>query len=94
MSGAIPFREQSCGELLRVDVVADDLVLQVALPVDPHGSGDMPQVVEQQVFVALDDADLGVLQVILDPVGRDQGFGMGVGFSHGILLCGSEFREF
>ena len=83
MSGAIPFREQSSANFSAVDVVADDLVLQIPLPVDAHGAGDMPQVVEQQVLVALHDADLRVLQVILDPVGRDQDFGVGVGFSHG-----------
>ena len=74
------------GELLGVDIVADDLVLQVSLPVDPDRAGDVAHVVEQHVLVALDDPDLGVLQVFLDPVGRDQDLGVSVWLSHGVFL--------
>ena len=72
------------GEFLGVDVVANELVLEVALPVDPDGAGNVAQVVEQEILVALDDADLGVLQVVCDPVGRDEDFRMSVRFSHGV----------
>ena len=72
------------GELLGVDVVAEQLVLEVPLPVDPDGAGDVGQVVEQYVFVALDDADFRILQVVFDPIGRDQHFRVNVGFSHGV----------
>ena len=84
MSLAMPALRAQRGEFLGVDVVANELVLQVALPVDPDGAGDVGQVVEQDVFVALDDADLGILQVVLDPIGRDQDFRMSVRFSHGV----------
>ena len=54
-------------EFLGVDVVANQLVLQVALPVDHDRAGDVALAVEQEIFVALDDADLGVFQVVLRP---------------------------
>ena len=82
MSLAIPDRAADRGELLGVDVVADELVLEVALPVDLDGAGDVAHVVEQDVLVALDDPDLRVVAVLLDPVGRDEDLGVHVRFCH------------
>jgi hypothetical protein len=41
-------------------------------------AGHVARRVEQGVFVGFDQADLGVLQMLLDPVGGDEGFGMRV----------------
>jgi len=60
-------------ELLLVDEVPADLVLQLGLPVDAHGAGDVPAVVGGGVLVDLDEHDAGRLDVLLGPVGRDQG---------------------
>ena len=83
MSLAIPDREQIAANFVGVDVVADELVLEVPLPVDLDGAGDVAHVVEQDVLVALDDPDLGVVEVLLDPVGRDEDFGVSIRFGHG-----------
>jgi hypothetical protein len=63
------------GELLGVDVVADELILEVALPVDLDRTRDVPHLVEENILVALDDPDLGIVEMLLDPVGRDEDLG-------------------
>jgi len=71
-------------ELGLVDEVPADLVLELGLPVDAHGAGDVAAVVGGGVFVDLDEHDTGGLEVLLGPVGRDQG-----GFAtHGCSLPG------
>ena len=41
-------------------------------------AGHVARGVEQGVLVALDDPDLGIVQVLLDPVGRDESVGVRV----------------
>ena len=66
-------------ELADADRVADVGVLEVRLPVDVDGAGDVAGRVEQDVLVGLDDPDvLGVGEVLGDPVGGDQDLGAGV----------------
>ena len=69
------------GEFVGVDVVADELVLEVADPVDLDGARDVAHVVQEDVFIALDDPYLGVVGMLLDPVSGDEGFGVNI-FSH------------
>jgi hypothetical protein len=45
----------------------------------------MPLVIGRSVHVHFDEAEIGVVQVAGDPVGRYQNFGMRV-FSHGKFL--------
>ena len=59
-------------ELVLVHEVAADLVLQVLLPVDAHGTADVVLVVGGRVLVDLDEHHLVVVEVGLDPVGVDQ----------------------
>jgi hypothetical protein len=46
-----PFATHEPGEGVFVDVVADDLVLQLVLPVHFDGAGDVTDIVQQDVFV-------------------------------------------
>jgi hypothetical protein len=61
-----------------VEVVAAEGVVEVSGPVDLDGAGDVAGGVEEGVFVRFDDADGGVVEVLGDPFGGDQDFGMGV----------------
>ncbi len=48
------------------------------MPIDLLGVRDVSHVVEQHVLIALDDADLGVLEMRGQPIGGDERFGMRV----------------
>ena len=64
-------REQSL-ELLLVDEVAPNRILQVGFPVQPDGILDVILVVRGRVLVDLDQDDLGIVEMLLDPIGRDE----------------------
>ncbi len=66
------------------------LVLELRLPVDPDGAADVPGVVGPGVDVDLQEPDLRIADVLLDPVGLHEDFGMRV--SHGTLRI-SVYRE-
>ena len=57
---------------LRGDEVAAHRVLQVLLPVDPHGTGDMAGVVGRYVLIDLDEDDGRICGVGKDPIGIDE----------------------
>ena len=61
------------------------LILQVGVPVDLHRAGDVTLLIEQNVFVRFDDADIRILPMLVDPGGADQNFGMGITW-HGLCL--------
>ena len=66
---------QQLGELLLVDEVALDRVLQIGLPVQLDGAGDVPAVVGAGVLVDLDEDDVGRVEIALGPVSGDQDVG-------------------
>ncbi len=66
------------GELFGLEVVADGLVVEVGTPVDVDGTRDVTGGIEEDVFVAFDDANGGVCEVVGEPLGGDEGFGVGV----------------
>ena len=66
---------QQLGELLLVDEVALDRILEVGLPVQLHGAGDVPAVVGAGVLVDLDEDGVGRVEIALGPVGGDQDVG-------------------
>jgi hypothetical protein len=66
------------GELLAVQVVAHDRVVELGVPVDLHGAGDVAGLVEEDVFVGFDDDETGLPEVFGEPVGGDETLGMGV----------------
>ena len=67
-----PARAEQLAELLGAQEVALDLVLQVALPVEPDRPGDVGVRVQRGVLVDLDDADALVVEMLLEPVALDQ----------------------
>ena len=69
-----------------IDEVAADGVLQLGLPVDLDGAGEMTAVVSRGVFVDLDENHTGSGQVLLCPFGGDEG-GLA---THTALLAGDE----
>lgn len=76
------------GELLAVDVVAHPWVVEVGVPVDLDGAGNMADVVEQDVLVGFDDRQARRAHVCRQPVGGHEPFGMGVGRQGGARVCG------
>ncbi len=83
-----PLREE-LRERVLVQVVADERVLQVCVPVELHRSGDVPGLVQEHVLVRLHDPDLGVVEVFGDPRRRDEHLRVGVPASLDLLqdLC-------
>src|ERR1700744_3474986 len=71
------------GELLAADVIADSRVVEIGVPVDLDGAGDVPDVVEQDILVGLHDRQTGGAQVGGDPVGGDQSLRVRVGRQSG-----------
>ena len=69
---ATPLRAQQRLELLLVDEVATHLVLEVGRPVELDRSLDVALVVGGGVLVDLDEDDLVVVEVVLDPLGGDE----------------------
>ena len=60
------------GEAGAVDVVADDRVVEVGVPVDLDRAGDVAGLVQQHVLVGLDDDQAGVAEVLGEPLGGDE----------------------
>lgn len=67
-----------CGKVFRVNVVANQLIIQVCPPIDVHGTWYVTGIVKQDVLVALDDPQGGVIEMLGQPGGADEGLGMGV----------------
>jgi hypothetical protein len=84
-------REQP-GEALAVEVVAGDLVVQLGVPVDLDRPRDVAGFVEEDVLVGLHHHEIGVVEVVLEPVARHQHLGVGVGLEGwgGVVLDGHE----
>ena len=68
----MPLLGQQRLELLLVDEVPADRVLQVRLPVDLDGAGDVAAVVGGGVLVDLDEDHVLGAEVLLGPVGGDE----------------------
>ena len=63
-----PTRAEQGAELIRAQEVPFHLVLQVLLPVEADGAWNMRLGIESRVLVDLDDANGGIVEVILDPL--------------------------
>ncbi len=87
VSRAMPFEPRSAANCSPFDVVAHDGVVEIGVPVDLHGTGNVAGLVEQHVFVGLDDDEAGFTEVLGEPLGGDETLGMGV---LGELRCGVE----
>ncbi|MCY1511281.1 hypothetical protein D9M68_456950 [compost metagenome] len=65
-------------EVLLAGDVAADRVDQVAVPGEVHRAGNVPALVEARHHADLDDAHLGIVEVLFQPVGADQIFAGGL----------------
>ena len=45
-----------------IEIIANCLVIKIFVPVNVHGAGNMPGVIQREIFVVLNDADLGIVQ--------------------------------
>ncbi len=66
------------GEASAVDVVALDRVVEVGVPVDLHGASNVTGLVEQHVFVRLNDYEARRTEMRFEPVAADEAFRVGV----------------
>src|SRR5690606_26862390 len=63
------------------------------MPVDLHRPWDVPDVVEQDVLVRLNDPDRRVVEVLRDPFGRHQHVGIGIAPRCDLLRDGGGHRR-
>ena len=68
-------------KLFFANVVAHGRVIEIDMPVDLDGAGNVAGVVEQNILVALHEADIGILEMVRHPSGADQDFRVGVAFA-------------
>jgi hypothetical protein len=70
------------GEGLRADEVARDRVVEVGLPVELLRAGHVADVVQQDVLVRLEDANVRVLSVLGDPLRRHERVRVRIALGH------------
>ena len=63
----------------RIDVIADQTVLEIGAPIDVDRAGDVAGIVEEDVLVRLDDAEVGIIYVFCEPGSFHERLGMGIG---------------
>ena len=85
-------RPEERAEVLGPEEAAPHLVLEVVLPVEADGSGDVTLPVERAVLVDLDDADRRVVEMVCHPVGVDQHVLRMVRHAAGTLTARAEQR--
>ncbi len=71
-------------EPLFVQVIAHQRIVKVAHPVDLNCARNMAQVVQQNIFVAFDQPNVRIVEMLGHPVGLDEHLWPGVGL---ISLC-------
>ncbi len=84
-----PFFRDKLLEGSGINVVPDELVLEVSLPVHLHGPRDVAHLIEDDVLVGLHDANPRVIQMLRNPLRRHQNFWIGI-FHHSSLLPSSD----
>ena len=75
-----------CGESLGGDIVANNGVLKIRPSVDMDCTGNVPGVIEEDVFVRFDDANILVVEVLFEPIPLNQHLRMRVLRSFSIHL--------
>src|SRR6266850_533725 len=59
-----------------VDQIAADVVLELGLPVPADSAGDMALIVGGGVHVDFDEAEIGRIQILREPIGGNENFGV------------------
>jgi hypothetical protein len=81
------------GEFLEtrlVDEIPVDLVLHLRVPVQFEGARDVSDLIQEDILVRFENADVGIIQVLRNPLCRDQYLRMGIlrkrrlGIAHGL----------
>src|SRR5690606_19536117 len=72
-----PLTAEQFGKALAVDVVAHDRVVEFGVPVDLHRTRNMAGLVEEYVFIGLDDDESGFAETSGEPLRADQASGFG-----------------
>ncbi len=68
---------QRC-ECLRIPVVTDERIVQFGVPVDLDRTGNVAGLIQEHVLIGLDHDQAGLVEMLGEPIGRDQLLGMGV----------------
>ena len=71
------------GKGLRRNIVSLHGVIQIRTPIDVNGIRDVTGPIEENIFVAFHDPNVGIIEVLGEPGGLDQTVGSCVG-AHGI----------
>jgi hypothetical protein len=79
------FTADQLAEGVFVDVVTSYLMLQLILPVDLYCPRNVPNVIEQDVFIGFHDTDVGVVAVLGNPVSTHEHFRVNI-LCHRIFL--------
>ncbi len=62
----------------RTHDIPQDRILEIEPPIDVNGAGNVAGIVEEQVFIAFDDAGVRLIEVLGEPFGAHQHFGVRV----------------
>ncbi len=72
------------------DAIAPLTVVEVVHPIEVGGAGEVTAEIESRVFVGFDEANVGIIEAFRDPLGGNEGIGVGVAalvdFAHGSSL--------
>ena len=72
-----------CGEVFLVEIVPDQRVVEVGDPVDLDRPRNVTRVIEQDILVRLDHHDVGILEMLRQPLGRNHPLGVCVRLKFG-----------
>jgi hypothetical protein len=73
-----------------IEIIANCLIIKIFVPVNVHGAGNMAGIIKQYVFVALNNTDIGIVQMLGDPIRIYQCFWVGVfAVADILILCGA-----
>ena len=82
-------------QMFGIEIIANCLIIKIFVPVNVHGAGNMSGVIQQHVFVALNYADIWIVQMLGDPIRIYQCFGVGVfpvASAYSLIPFGVHFR--
>ena len=67
--------------------LANEGVVQIRMPIELDGPGDVVRLIQQNVFVAFRDANVRIIQMIREPLGTDERLRMRVSLRRDRGIC-------